>query len=89
MCQLVVDLKKANLVIKKISKVQTKSIVPKAKKSTLAMSKARKILDKVKQVLKSLVKRVVGASIIEGVTLRVVVKKTTMCTIREPQRYTE
>jgi uncharacterized protein YpuA (DUF1002 family) len=87
--QLVTDLKIANLVAKRTLKAQAKLVAPKAKKSTPAMLKARKTLGKAKQALKSLVKRVVRASIIEGVASRVMVKKTATRTIREPQRYIE
>ena len=82
-------MKKANPTTKKTLKALTKSVAPKAKKSTLAMSKAQKTPGKAKQVPKSPVKHVVGASIIKEVASGVVVKKMATHTIRELQRYTE
>ena len=85
--QLVVDLEKANLAAKRALKKQPKSVVPKAKKPALTVSKTRKAPVKAKPPPKSLVKRTVEALIDKVVVSGVVVTKRSNRAIKLPARY--
>jgi hypothetical protein len=82
--QLVMDLKKANLVTKKLLMAYTKSMGTTLKKNVFTILKARKALVKARLPPKSLAKRLVKASIEEVIESGVIRTSISGHTIRLP-----